>query len=85
MFPYPMPGSGCSIALGEGLSDAPPGTAPSLQLVVSDIQAAHKQLKDNGVDVSGVDVQDWGRFLYFADPDGNKWAVHQLPARSTGS
>ncbi|MCB5281003.1 Sugar phosphatase YfbT [Arthrobacter sp. ES1] len=80
-----MPGSGCSIAFGEGPSDAPPGTAPTLQLVVSDIQAAHKQLKDNGVDGSGVDVQDWGHFLYFADPDGNKWAVQQLTARSTGS
>ncbi len=64
------PGSGCSIAIGEGLNDAPPGTAPSLQLVVSDIEAAHKQLKDNGVDVSDVDVQDWGHFVYFADPDG---------------
>ena len=74
------PGSACSIAIGEGLSDAPPGTAPSLQLVVSDIQAAHRQLKDNGVDVSDVDVQDWGHFVYFADPDGNKWAVQYIPA-----
>ena len=78
------PGSGCSIAIGEGLNDAPPGTAPSLQLVVSDIQAAHRQLKDNGVDVSDVDVQDWGHFVYFADPDGNKWAVQYIPNRPNG-
>ena len=78
------PGSGCSICIGEGLNDAPPGTAPSLQLVVSDIQAAHKQLKDNGVDVSDVDVQDWGQFVYFADPDGNKWAVQYIPGRPNG-
>ncbi|SDL32457.1 glyoxalase superfamily protein [Arthrobacter sp. ok362] len=78
------PGSGCSIAIGEGLNDAPPGTAPSLQLVVSDIQAAHKQLKDNGVDVSDVDVQDWGHFVHFADPDGNKWAVQYIPHRPNG-
>lgn len=75
------PGSGCSIAIGEGLNDAPPGTAPSLQLVVSDIHAAHEQLKANGVDVSDVDVQDWGHFVYFADPDGNKWAVQYIPRR----
>ncbi len=77
------PGSGCSIAIGEGLTDAPPGTAPNLMLVVSDIQAAHAQLKERGVDVSDVDVQDWGQFTYFADPDGNKWAVQQLPPSNT--
>ena len=73
------PGSGCSIAIGEGLSDAPAGTAPSLQLVVSDIQAAYDQLKGNGVDCSEIDVQDWGHFVYFQDPDGNKWAVQYIP------
>ena len=52
--------------------------------MVSDIQAAHRQLKDNGVDVSDVDVQDWGHFVYFADPDGNKWAVQFIPNRPTG-
>jgi predicted enzyme related to lactoylglutathione lyase len=48
---------------------------------VSDIQAAHRQLKANGVDVSDVDVQDWGHFVYFADPDGNRWAVQYIPGR----
>lgn len=66
------PGSACSICLGEGLNDASPGTAPSLQMVVSDIQAAHDHLKGKGVEVSDIDVQDWGHFVYFADPDGNK-------------
>ncbi len=72
------PGSACSVAIGEGLTEAPPGTAPNLMVVVSDIQAAHARLKDKGVDVSDVDVQEWGHFVYFADPDGNKWAVQQL-------
>ena len=49
--------------------------------MVSDIQAAHDHLKNNGVDVSDVDVQDWGHFVYFADPDGNKWAVQYIPGR----
>lgn len=75
------PGSGCSIAIGEGLSDAPPGTAPNLQLVVNDIDAAHRHLKSRGVDVSDIAVLDWGHFVYFADPDGNKWAVQYMPSR----
>ncbi len=78
------PGSACSIAIGEGLTEAPPGTAPNLMIVVSDIQAAHAQLKDRGVDVSDVDVQEWGHFVYFADPDGNQWALQQLlPAETS--
>jgi predicted enzyme related to lactoylglutathione lyase len=76
-------GSACSICIGEGLSDAAPGTGSNLQLVVSDIHAAHKHLKDNGVDVSDVDVQEWGHFVYFADPDGNRWAVQYIPGRES--
>ncbi|MFB9821507.1 VOC family protein, partial [Arthrobacter ramosus] len=78
------PGSACSICIGEGLNDAPPGTAPSLQMVVGDIQEAHSQLKANGVEVSDIDIQDWGHFVYFADPDGNKWAVQYIPNRPNG-
>ncbi|MEE2570452.1 glyoxalase superfamily protein [Pseudarthrobacter sp. J64] len=78
------PGSACSIAIGEGISDAPPGSAPNLQLVVSDIQEAHRHLKENGVDVSDVQVLDWGHFVYFADPDGNQWAVQYMPYRDAG-
>ncbi len=75
------PGSACSICIGVGLTDKEPGSAAGLQLVVSDIEAAHRELKERGVDVSEIDDQDWGRFVYFADPDGNPWAVQQLPPR----
>lgn len=75
------PGSACSIAIGEGLVEAAPGTAPNLQLVVDDIQAAHDQLAANGVAVSDVQVLDWGHFVYFNDPDGNHWAVQYIPSR----
>ncbi|MFP5313353.1 MAG: glyoxalase superfamily protein [Actinomycetes bacterium] len=78
------PGSACSICFGEGLDDAPPGTGSHLQMVVSDIKAAHRQLKNSGVDVSDIDVQDWGHFVHFADPDGNKWSVQYIPWRDAG-
>lgn len=75
------PGSACSIALGTGLVDASPGSAPGLQLVVSDIHAARAELVGRGVDVSEVQVFDWGSFVFFSDPDGNRWSVQQLPDR----
>ncbi len=75
------PGSACSIALGTGIVDAPPGSVRGMQLVVSDIQAARAELLGRGVDVSEVQEFDWGSFLFFSDPDGNAWAVQQLPAR----
>ncbi|MCH6471762.1 glyoxalase superfamily protein [Sinomonas terrae] len=78
------PGSACSIAIGQGLSDAAPGTAPNLQIVVSDIQKAYDQLKGNGVDCSEIEVLDWGHFVYFQDPDGNRWAVQYIPSRPNG-
>jgi catechol 2,3-dioxygenase-like lactoylglutathione lyase family enzyme len=75
------PGSACSIAFGEGTSAAEPGSVQGLQLVVSDVQAAHDELAGCGVDVSDVQVFPWGSFVFFADPDGNRWAVQQLPPR----
>ena len=75
------PGSACSIAIGTGLSDMPPGSVKGLQLVVSDINAARAALVKRGVDVSDVQVFDWGSFVFFSDPDGNGWAVQQIPAR----
>jgi len=75
------PGSGCSIAIGEGITDAEPGTARGLQLVVPDIEAAHAQLTERGVAVEDVQDFPWGRFVFFADPDGNGWAVQQIPPR----
>ncbi len=75
------PGSACSIALGKGLVQTPPGSAQGLQLVVSDINAARDELAGRGVDVSEVQKFDWGSFVFFSDPDGNRWAVQQLPPR----
>src|SRR2546423_690559 len=75
------PGSACSIALGTGLVDTPPGSVHGLQLVVSDIHAARAELVARGVEVSEVQEFAWGSFVFFSDPDGNRWAVQQLPAR----
>jgi catechol 2,3-dioxygenase-like lactoylglutathione lyase family enzyme len=75
------PGSACSIAFGVGLTDAEPGSVTGLQVVVPDVQAAHDELAAGGVDVSDVQVFPWGSFVFFADPDGNRWAVQQLPPR----
>ena len=72
------PGSACSIALGIGVTDARPGSATGLQMVVSDIEAARAQLVEGGVEVSEVQDFPWGRFVFFADPDGNRWAVQQI-------
>ena len=84
------PGSACSIAIGTGLVDTPPGTVQGLQLVVPDIQAARAQLAERGVEVSqvqhyeGADLVDgpggrWNSFVFFKDPDGNGWAVQERP------
>jgi catechol 2,3-dioxygenase-like lactoylglutathione lyase family enzyme len=76
------PRSGCSIAIGTGLSDMAPGSVQGLQLVVEDIHAARAELVDRGVEVGDVQEFDWGSFVFFSDPDGNGWAVQQLPTRS---
>jgi predicted enzyme related to lactoylglutathione lyase len=75
------PGSACSIALGKGLTDAAPGSVVGLQLVVEDIGQAHDELARRGVEVSEVQQFPWGSFVFFSDPDGNRWAVQQLPPR----
>ena len=75
------PGSACSIALGTGLGDMRPGSVQGLQLVVPDIHAARAELVERGVEVSEVQEFDWGSFVFFSDPDGNGWAVQQVPAR----
>jgi catechol 2,3-dioxygenase-like lactoylglutathione lyase family enzyme len=71
-------GSPASISIGTGLSDAEPGSVQGLQLVVADIEAAHAELADRGVEVGEVQDFPWGRFVFFADPDGNGWAVQQI-------
>lgn len=89
------PGSGCSIVLSKGLgTDMPPGSLTGLQLVVADIHGAREHLAERGVDVSDVQVVgenprpvedplDNVGFVFFADPDGNRWAVQQISARGT--
>ena len=74
------PGSACSIAIGKGLTTMQPGSLDNLQAVVADADAAHADLTERGIEVSAVDEQPWGRFVYFADPDGNRWALQQLPS-----
>lgn len=75
------PGSACSIALGKGLLDTPPGSVQGLQLVVADAEAARAELVERGVEASDVQEFPWGKFVFFQDPDGNGWAVQELPPR----
>ena len=75
------PGSACSIVLGSGVTDMAPGSQRGVQVVVENAAAARQQLVDRGVEASEVDVQPWGRFVYFSDPDGNSWALQELPPR----
>ena len=78
------PGSACSISIGKGLTDAEPGSVKGMQMVVENAQAAHDELAARGVEVSDVEVMPWGEFVFFSDPDGNAWALQQLPAWSQG-
>lgn len=75
------PGSACSIAMGNGVVDTAPGSVAGLQLVVGDIKAAHDDLAGRGVEVSDIQEFPWGRFVFFSDPDGNRWSVQEIPAR----
>ncbi len=75
------PGSACSVVLGTGITEMPPGSQKGVQVVVEDVTAARRDLAGHGVQVSEVDVQPWGSFVIFSDPDGNTWALQQLPPR----
>jgi predicted enzyme related to lactoylglutathione lyase len=75
------PGSACSIAIGTGLTEMQPGSLEGLMMVVPDVQAARDELLRRGAEVSEIDVQPWGSFVYFSDPDGNSWVLQQLPER----
>jgi catechol 2,3-dioxygenase-like lactoylglutathione lyase family enzyme len=79
------PGSACSIAFGKGLTQMQPGSLDNLQMVVADAAATRDELVGRGVEASAVDDQPWGRFVYFRDPDGNGWALQQLPDWSRGA
>ena len=72
------PGSACSIAIGKGVTDAPPGSVKGMQMVVPDIESAHAELAGRGVEIGDIQDFPWGRFVFFEDPDGNAWAVQQL-------
>jgi predicted enzyme related to lactoylglutathione lyase len=76
------PGSACSIALGKGISEEPPGSVQGVQMVVADIEAARSELVQRGVEVGEVQDFPWGRFVFFSDPDGNGWAVQEIPPRN---
>jgi catechol 2,3-dioxygenase-like lactoylglutathione lyase family enzyme len=76
------PGSACSITIGKGVTKAAPGSVEGLQLVVADIAAAKAALNKRGVDCGDIQQYPWGRFVFFADPDGNRWAVQEIPTRS---
>ncbi len=75
------PGSACSIAFGVGLTTMQPGSLEGLLMVVSDVRVVREELVKRGTDISEIDVQDWGDFAYFRDPDGNSWSLQQLPKR----
>jgi predicted enzyme related to lactoylglutathione lyase len=77
------PGSACSIVIGEGVTDKTPGSQ-EIQVVVPDADAARSHLTDAGVEASDLDVQPWGTFVYFRDPDGNRWALQAIGSRPNG-
>ena len=79
------PGSACSIAIGKGITKLAPGSLDNLQIVVADAEAARAELAGRGVQVSDVDVMPWGSFVFFSDPDGNTWALQQLPDWAKGA
>ncbi|MGB3327936.1 MAG: VOC family protein [Thermomicrobiales bacterium] len=77
------PGSACSIAIGTGLTTMAPGSLEGLQMVVADIEATHAALQERGIDAGEIQDLPWGSFLFFADPDGNRWALQQTTPRKT--
>jgi predicted enzyme related to lactoylglutathione lyase len=76
------PGSACSIVIGTGITDAAPGSVVGMQMVVASAETARKQLLEHGVAATDVQEFPWGRFTFFSDPDGNKWAVQELIPRN---
>jgi len=72
-------GSACSIAFGKGLTEMKPGSQQGIMMVVDDVSAVQKDLKEKGVDITDLETQAWGTFAYFKDPDGNGWTLQELP------
>jgi catechol 2,3-dioxygenase-like lactoylglutathione lyase family enzyme len=93
------PGSACSVSVGNGITDAEPGSVRGLHLVVTDIEAARAELVERGVEVSDVrhfaggewrpgpdpEHHDYGSFADFADPDGNTWVLQEVRRSGGGS
>lgn len=77
------PGSACSIVIGTGITEMQPGSVKGLQMVVADIQATRDELVGRGAEVSEIEAMPWGSFVYFSDPDGNSWALQELPDHDT--
>lgn len=73
------PGSACSIVIGQGITEMAPGSQTGLQVVVEDVEAIRAELAERGVETTEVDKQPWGWFSVFRDPDGNAWAMQQIP------
>lgn len=76
------PGSACSILIGDGMTEMKPGSQQGLQMVIDNAAEAYTELKTKDVDVSDVEVLEWGSFVYFSDPDGNSWALQEMPHRN---
>jgi catechol 2,3-dioxygenase-like lactoylglutathione lyase family enzyme len=75
------PGSACSIAFGTGQAASSSAGHVELQVVVDDVHAARAGLLERGLDPGEVQDFPWGSFVFFSDPDGNRWAVQQIPSR----
>lgn len=94
------PGSSCSVHFGKGLTEAAPGSASGLLLVVSDIVAVRARLLELGVEVSEVahrqgpgqpvrpgvhpERGSYASFATFRDPDGNTWLLQEVTTRLPG-
>jgi catechol 2,3-dioxygenase-like lactoylglutathione lyase family enzyme len=76
------PGSACSIVIGSGITEMTPGSQKGLQIVINDADAALAQLRANGVEAGDIQSLPWGRFVFFADPDGNTWSLQEITSRS---
>jgi catechol 2,3-dioxygenase-like lactoylglutathione lyase family enzyme len=76
------PGSACSIVIGVGITPMKPGSVDGYQMVVKEAKKAREELLKRGIDVSEIDEQPWGKFVYFSDPDENKWSLQELPPRN---
>jgi catechol 2,3-dioxygenase-like lactoylglutathione lyase family enzyme len=96
---FTPPGSDCSVHFGTGLTEADPGSARGLFLVVSDIVATHDELAARGVAVSDVfhrgvgeppqpdadpERRSYHSYATFRDPDGNEWLLQEVTARLPG-